>query len=400
MSEVLPENVCGRPVVGGNFYGRTRDVARLWARLETDHVLLTAPRRVGKTSLMYALHAGGAAREGWFGAVYFSAENAVDELDFVSKLYAEIAASPGCEHVASALKGRAWASTLGEIAKVTAAGLALELRQAAPTTWTVLAADLEDAVQSLPPHGRLLVMVDELPVFLLRLLAIAPARAQDFLGWFRAFRQGRPERSDDVRWLLAGSIGLAPLARRQHWSKLINDLQPLTIDALAPEAADGLLSGLAERYDLQLTPEGKAAALERVGWPIPYFLQLLVGKLRDLPPGPIEVDGVEAAFQRLLSVSSSKDFAPWWERLHDELGPTDAAAARAILSACAADANGAPVATLAAAVANHWTDADREEHRSALLETLEHDGYLANDEARWRFRSPLLRAAWLARTAR
>jgi hypothetical protein len=400
MSAILPENVCGRPVRDGNFYGRSRDVARLWARLETDHVLLTAPRRVGKTSLMYALQAGGRGQEGWIGAVYFSAENVVDEHDFVAKLYAEIAMAPGCEAVAAALQGRAWAAAIGAIAKVSAAGLALELRQKAPATWAVLAADLEDAVRSLPPQGRLLVMVDELPVFLLRLLALAPQRAEDFLSWFRAFRQGRPDGTDSVRWLLAGSIGLAPLARRQHWSKLINDLQPLTIDALAPEAAEGLLAGLADRYDLQLTPEGRRAALALIGWPIPYFLQLLVAELRNLPADPIGPDGVEAAFQRLLSVASSKNFAPWWERLHDELGPTDAAAARAILSVCAADPDGASVATIAAAVANHWTDAARDESRSTLLETLEHDGYVTPDVGRWRFRSPLLRAAWIARAAR
>lgn len=400
MRAVLPENVCGRPVRDGNFYGRSRDVARLWARLETDHVLLTAPRRVGKTSLMYALQSGALAREGWFGAVYFSAENVVDEHDFVAKLYAEIAMAPGCEHVAAALEGREWAKTLGGISKVSAGGLAIELRQAAPAAWPALAADLEDAVRGLPPQGRLLVMVDELPVFLLRLLALHPQRAQDFLSWFRALRQGRPGQPDDVRWLLAGSIGLAPLARRQHWSKLVNDLQPLTIDALAPEAAEGLLTGLAERYDLQLTPEGRGAALGRVGWPIPYFLQLLVAELRGLPPEPIAAEGVEAAFQSLLSVASSKHFAPWWERLHDELGPTDAAAARGILSVCAADPSGASVATIARAVVNHWSDVDRDESRSTLLETLEHDGYLTTDAGRWRFRSPLLRAAWLARVAR
>ena len=93
-----------------------------------------------------------------------------------------------------------------------------------------------------------------------------------------ARRGGRP-----VHGRPLSAIGLAPLARRQHWSKLINDLQPLTIDALEPAAADGLLSGLADRYRLELTPGGKAAALARLGWPIPYFMQLLVAELRDLP---------------------------------------------------------------------------------------------------------------------
>jgi hypothetical protein len=349
---------------------------------------------------MYALERGRSTQPGWFGAVYFSAENALDELDFVAKLYAQIAKAPRCEYVALALKGRKWASKVGNIAALSAAGLAIELRDAAPAGWSVLAAELQDAVCGLPPQGRLLIMVDELPVFLLRLLESDPQRAHDFLSWFRAFRQGRPERSDDVRWLLAGSIGLAPLARRQRWSKLINDLQPLTVDALEPAAAEGLLAGLAERYRLDLTPEGRAAALERVGWPIPYFLQLLVAELRGLPKASIGAVEVEVAFQNLLSVASSKHFAPWWERLHDELGATDASAARAILTACAEDPSGAPPPTILSAVEGHWAEGERDERRSALLETLEHDGYLTSDGARWRFRSPLLREAWLARSGR
>lgn len=398
MSSVPPENICGRPVRDGNFYGRSKDVARLWARLETDHVLLTAPRRVGKTSLMFALEHQ--QPPGWFGAVYFTAENAVDELDFIAKLYAQIAKAPRCEHVAAALKSRNWASKVGNIAGLSAAGLAIELRDAAPAGWSVLAAELQDAVCGLPPQGRLLIMVDELPVFLLRLLESDPQRAHDFLSWFRAFRQGRPERSDDVRWLLAGSIGLAPLARRQRWSKLINDLQPLTVDALEPAAAEGLIVGLAERYRLDLTLEGRATALRRVGWPIPYFLQLLVAELRGLPAAPIDGEAVETAFRRLLTVGSTKHFAPWWERLHDELGATDASAARAVLTACAQDPAGALPPVIVAAVEGHWSEAERDERRSALLETLEHDGYLTSDGTRWRFRSPLLREAWLARSGR
>jgi hypothetical protein len=398
MSLSLPENVCGRPVRDGNFFGRAKDVQRVWARLETDHVLLTAPRRVGKTSLMYALQRHPAP--GWFGAVYFSAENAEDELDFVAKLFAAIAKAPGCNHVQAALRDRKWSARAGKITKIEAASIAMELRQDAAGGWGALALELEAAVCGVPPQGRLLVMIDELPVFLLRLLDKGADRAHAFLSWFRSFRQGRPERSDDVRWLLAGSIGLAPLARRQGWSALINDLQPFTIDALEPALAADLLNGLCTRHRLPLDIATRTTALARVGWPIPFFLQLLVAELRELPAGPIDAAGVEQAFQNLLGTASSKHFAPWWERLGKELGATDASAARTILACCAEDPLGAALGTIVARSSNHWAEAEHEERRSSLLETLEHDGYLLSTGGRWRFRSPLLREAWLARSGR
>lgn len=392
----LPRNVCGTPVKGENFFGRTKEIDDIWDRLATDHVLLTAPRRVGKTSIMFRLQNTAASREEWFGAVYYSAEAALDETAFVAGLFAEIAKSPRCGHVADALSRNRRGELAARVAKLSVAALSMELRNTT-TTWSTLAAELQDAVYGLPPQGRLLVMVDELPVFLQRLLALDRSRAEAFLSWFRSFRQGRPERSNDVRWLLAGSIGLAPLASRQRWTKLINDLHESTIGPLDRANAQGLLDGLATRYRLQLSPAERDALLERLGWPIPYFLQLAVDALRKLPPGTERTDRVLAT---LCGPESQIYFAPWWQRLDEELGAVNASAAAAILTACAIDPDGAAKASMEGIFVRFWTDRDRDAQRRALFERLEHDGYLVFERGRWRFRSPLLREVWLERTSR
>ena len=49
-------NIIGPPVVGDDLYGRDYELARLWEHLENgEHILMLAPRRVGKTSLMLEL---------------------------------------------------------------------------------------------------------------------------------------------------------------------------------------------------------------------------------------------------------------------------------------------------------------------------------------------------------
>ncbi len=49
-------NITGQVVVGDGLYGRTRELSQLWKKLEQgEHVLMLAPRRVGKTSLMQEL---------------------------------------------------------------------------------------------------------------------------------------------------------------------------------------------------------------------------------------------------------------------------------------------------------------------------------------------------------
>ncbi|HIE53478.1 MAG TPA: hypothetical protein EYP85_17130 [Armatimonadetes bacterium] len=48
-------NTVGPPVRSEDFYDREEFVNRLWDRLDRNHVLLAAPRRFGKTSVMYRL---------------------------------------------------------------------------------------------------------------------------------------------------------------------------------------------------------------------------------------------------------------------------------------------------------------------------------------------------------
>lgn len=399
MSNALPENICGRPVSGGNFFGRTEVAERAWTRLETDHLLLSAPRRVGKTSLMHHLEANARAR-GWLGGIYVTAQSVRSEEAFVAKLMAAVARAPECMPVADALRRGTYQEVFRKVSSVTAGPLEVALRDAGAPDWTELGAELAEALRALPPGRKLLILVDELPVFLLKLLAQDRQRASDFLDWFRDLRQGPSTRSDDVRWLLAGSIGLGPLARRERWSATINDLLPIDLGAFPEEVAADFLDKLGRRYGLRFTDAGRTAVLAEIGWHIPFYLHLFVSGLRELPPAELGEAEVVRVRELLLGPSSSKHFAPWWERLEDELGPLEAAAARAVLARCAADPGGAPTETLAAALSGFHAEVERDERRRWLLEVLEGDGYLAFDHGRWRFRSPLLRRVWAARMAR
>ena len=51
----MVENRVGPPVRGKDFYGRAKFVDLVAAKLKAGHVLLAAPRRFGKTSVMYNL---------------------------------------------------------------------------------------------------------------------------------------------------------------------------------------------------------------------------------------------------------------------------------------------------------------------------------------------------------
>lgn len=82
------KNVVGKPVQGENFFGRDAELQVLRRIAEDEHVLLLAPRRVGKTSLLFALErALGADDDGAVG-VYVSVAAAQDETQFARTVLA------------------------------------------------------------------------------------------------------------------------------------------------------------------------------------------------------------------------------------------------------------------------------------------------------------------------
>jgi uncharacterized protein len=51
----MAENIVGPVVRRENCYGREQIVEIIWKKLKNGNVLLAAPRRFGKTSIMYRL---------------------------------------------------------------------------------------------------------------------------------------------------------------------------------------------------------------------------------------------------------------------------------------------------------------------------------------------------------
>jgi uncharacterized protein len=244
-------------------------------------------------------------------------------------------------------------------------------------------------------------MLDEVPVFLMRLLKSDPTeeRARQFLATFRTLRQGNADQeADAVHWILAGSIGLDTLARRYRMTTEINDLQPFELGPFTPEMADEFLRAMGVTEGLELQPDVRSRICEKAEWLIPHHLHVLFNGLRDRcedARSGATVDLVDAAFEALLGHAYRSYFDPWYVRLTDELGPPEDGYARRLLSVAARDTRGALLSALSQSLAREIPDANaRREALLWLLDALARDGYLVKERDRWRFRSPLLREYW------
>src|SRR5687767_7870119 len=128
-------NTRGKAALGDDFFGRADELAELLDTLRRDNVLLLAPRRVGKTSLMHAV--ADRWRAGGDSVLFVDVQGAASELQFVRRLAAAIDKSGGDGLVASAR--RRIGTALRAVGKVGGSagpiGLELELRSAAESDW-------------------------------------------------------------------------------------------------------------------------------------------------------------------------------------------------------------------------------------------------------------------------
>ena len=126
----------GPPVRGDSFYDRQQDLASIWDQLETENILLLAPRRVGKTSLMLRLQDTAAEHD--FRAVYCSVEGATSEAGFLNEIIKAVQKADKRRTVADSLVE----SLAGFLKKRVRKVGPVELNDAAQEQWTTVGEQL------------------------------------------------------------------------------------------------------------------------------------------------------------------------------------------------------------------------------------------------------------------
>jgi len=383
------QNVTGQVVRGTDFFNRTQEIARFWNGLQTDNLLLLAPRRVGKTSVLR--HMNECADKAGFSAIFLDVSDCRDELHFVQRLYTAILEHHrSAERLWNGIKESWLGKVVSRVKKAGAAGFSIEF-ESNDLKWARMGEELADALEGL--DGKTLIQVDELPVFVLKLLnrndETDQGRIREFLYWLRRLRLEYPQ----VRWILAGSIGLDTVASRLNIADSINDLRIVSLGAFSPECSRELLGKLATAYGVQIEAEVRDHILRRVGWLIPFYLQLVFDKLRDCP-NP-QVSHVDSAIDTLLDAYHKGVFDYWRQRLRDELGRPDSDYAAAMLHSASRSPEGVRRSIFQHLLSRRLSDADQcEDKVRYLLDVLVNDGYLVEADKRWCFRSPLLREYW------
>ena len=229
--ESIPEFYTGAPVDPVDLRFRETFLAELWQTLRTGHVVLTAPRRTGKTSVMDYLREH---PENGFSVVSISVQDLTHPADFFQVLLDGFHdAHPDFVRDRLAAGWELVSGVVGKVDEIGVGGFKLGLRESDPdwrTNWrqhgdTFLA-------QARKTDARILFIIDEFPDMLLSLSRENEGLLRQFLAWFRNQRQNPAPARDSIRGLIGGSVNLAGTLDALGLVDLINDLEDVSLPPL------------------------------------------------------------------------------------------------------------------------------------------------------------------------
>lgn len=386
--------MAGQVVFGDNYFPRIQDEAKVWRQLQKGgHLLLLAPRRVGKTSLLR--HLEGKPQDG-FVFLYVMVQSCNTGHEFYQEILAKLYDS-GLVGAFDTLrhKGKGLVSSVfGHIKSIEGGGAGLSFQT---TDRPLTASDLAQAFGQLALNGKKLILVlDEYPDVLEKISQReSPQAAVDFLAATRSLCQTL-DQGQKVQFIFTGSIGLDTLAQRLGSSGLINFTDKITLNPLSEADALAFIGFLARKNGGQLSLDAATARhfLQKVAWLMPYYIEILWERLEELcldnaieNPGASQVD---QAFEVLFGQNYKKNFNHWVERLR-RFDQDEQKLAKAILGQLAlVDALGYNDIHNLFQAENY-----RQVHGHYVLDCLEHDGYLfEHAEKSYRFTSPVLKEWW------
>ena len=387
-------------VDGERFFGRERDLERLTGRVtQGTHTLLTAPRRMGKTSLVRELLRRLEKKEK-FETIYIDLEGAANPPDMVATL------AGSSKTIINQLTS-IFDSIIERVEKLNFNQRSIVLRKRiTEDNWR----DKGDKIfEKLAKIDSMTVLaIDEFPVFINRMLGDDSGRIDStnranvelFMAWLRKNSQTHQRR---VCLILTGSIGLSPVLRRAKLTALANGYEPYSLEPWQHNEASECLEALARGNGLELSKAIRQDMCKRLDYCVPHHVQMFFSRLHHHLQRRCQysatLEDVKVVYENdMVSTWDQLDFDHDKSRLESVLGRDGGKIAHDLL-------------TKAARTGGFLADQEVISYRSSMsptskpapttldsiLETLQHDSYIRRDDGGYRIVSQFFKDWWYAR---
>ncbi|CAN2043320.1 ATP-binding protein [Candidatus Magnetomoraceae bacterium gMMP-1] len=382
-------NIVGQAVSGDDFFDRPKEIKKLWKAISSgSHVLISAPRRVGKTSILFYLR-DNPKKDYYF--IYIITESINNENEFYKRIFKEIIESDFISR---------WEKFARNTSDFTR-NILDKIKSFQGIELNKINFDYKESfinlLESLQINENLVIMLDEFPQTIEN---ISNTEGEDsavhFLQGNREIRHNT--KIKNVQFIYTGSIGLENIVSNLNSINLINDLNSLIILPLSVKDAKKLIQNLLKDMDFNMYSEQIQYLLDKIEWFIPFYIQLFIYEIDNLciDEDLTEITNatIDDAFDLMLKHRGY--FEHWQIRLREAFKKQEYNFAEALLSQLSEKAEFSSNEILDMAV-KHDVQADYK----GIIRCLIHDGYINNndDPGIYRFNSPILKTWWYRNVA-
>jgi uncharacterized protein len=379
-----PQIIIGQKATGDRYYERPQIVEAIWEEIEKgNNVLIAAPRRVGKTSVMINMVSNCPEN---YKCVFENIQGIKSEQVFYKRFYELI-----IQCLSSFGKTKAWFKAVWLEHKIDEVTLAGKVKFKDGTI------DYVEEINTLIPKLndkdiKIVLFIDELPEVLHRLnKADKMPEAAGILENIRRWRQD--DQYKNLHLVLAGSIGIHYVVKTiEGRTTDINDFNPIPFEVLEIHEANDYVTWATQnnatvQYDEKLAKH----LLSKIQYYVPYFINLMLDEINKKAKKnnnpKITVEDIDNAFDTI--VKNSDHFKDWKNRLFDYMPIGEANFLNSILTHIAHKDNINIQKIHDIAVAHGKTT-----EMMDLIDELEKDGYITELNENYIFLSPFLKAFW------
>lgn len=370
-----PSEVVGRDVL----------IKQLWRALEKQSVVLSAERRMGKTSIIKKMHAESPDKL----TIYQDLEKVGTPREFVESVVESVE-----EHLSKTKwVAESFRNLLKSLHGAEISGF--KLPEVADREWkSLLVAIIKDLVWK--PGGTVYFFWDELPLMLYKIQKnCGETVAMEILDTLRSLRQTYPL----LRMVYTGSIGLhnvlTSLKRAGYANAPINDMKRVDVPPLKLIDAENLALQLINGENIPIAnPKIIAEKIAKSVDGIAFYVQHVVDRLVNWQ-GVIGKKTIEDIVSNYLcDAQDPLDMRYFQERIKTYYLPQEISMAFGVLDVLSTEAEAISLADLANKLASQMASNNLEAIRS-MVELLQLDHYIQQSSAgSYAFRFPLIQRYW------
>ncbi|MFB2880913.1 AAA family ATPase [Floridanema aerugineum] len=377
----------GGEIAPSEVFGRDKLIQRLWRILERQSLVLSAERRMGKTSILKKMRAEAPADK---LPVYRDLEKVRSPLEFAQTIFDDVENYlSGSQRTAQ--KARQW---LKNLTGFEIGGLVKFPDNVADQWKALLTKTIEDLVEN-QQDRKVIFLWDEMPLMLDNIKKKEGENAaMEVLDTLRSLRQTHSE----LRMVYTGSIGLhnvlTALKRAGYINRPTNDMKTVDVPPLSADDADELARRLLEGEGIQTEePQLTSQAIANSVDGIPYFIHHIVDHLvaEDLEANPAIVDEIVNSY--LVDPQDPWDLRYYRERINNYYTDEEKQIVLNLLDILAVTDQPLPFDELFNRLQSQLVNADREKTRDVLT-LIQQDHYINLQSNGYCFRFSVIQRWW------